>query len=98
MAHRPGERRRELVRSHPNSAGTLRSESETERKPEVPAAPRGEALFRCARPSGVPTLHKGTQLCQVTLQTLQFSLFALYFRRVVLKEQRELVISQMQCA
>ena len=33
---------------------TLRSESETERKPEVPASPRGEALFRCARPSGVP--------------------------------------------
>ena len=25
-----------------------------ERKPEVPASPRGEALFRCARPSGVP--------------------------------------------
>ena len=24
------------------------------RKPEVPASPRGEALFRCARPSGVP--------------------------------------------
>ena len=34
---------------------TLRSESETERKPEVHASPRGEALFRCARPSGVPT-------------------------------------------
>ena len=29
-------------------------ESETERKPEVPASPRGEALFRCARPSRVP--------------------------------------------
>ena len=28
--------------------------AETERKPEVPASPRGEALFRCARPSGVP--------------------------------------------
>ena len=41
---------------------------------------------------------QGSQLCQVTLQTLQFSLFALYFRLVVLKEQRELVISQMQCA
>ena len=27
--------------SCPNSAGTLRSESETERKPEVPASPRG---------------------------------------------------------
>ena len=27
---------------------------ETQRKPEVPASPRGEALFRCARPSGVP--------------------------------------------
>ena len=26
--------------------GTLRSESETQRKPEVPASPRGEALFR----------------------------------------------------
>ena len=25
-----------------------------QRKPEVPASPRGEALFRCARPSGVP--------------------------------------------
>ena len=35
-------------------AGILvwRSESETERKPEVVASPRGEALFRCARPSG----------------------------------------------
>ena len=32
----------------------LRLESELERKPEVPASPRGEALFRCARPSGVP--------------------------------------------
>ena len=26
--------------------------TETERKPDVPASPRGEALFRCARPSG----------------------------------------------
>ena len=32
----------------PNSAGTLRSESEMERKPEVPASPRDEALFHCA--------------------------------------------------
>ena len=32
----------------------LRSESETKRKPQVPASPRGEALFRCSRPSGVP--------------------------------------------
>ena len=54
----------------PNSAGTLRSESETQRKPEVPASPRGEALFRCARPSGVlqqstattPYLGRGVQL------------------------------------
>ena len=29
----------------PNSAGTLRSESELERKPEVPASTRDEALF-----------------------------------------------------
>ena len=29
-------------------------ESETERKPEVPASPRDEALFHCAKPSGVP--------------------------------------------
>ena len=28
--------------------------AETERKPEVLASTRGEALFRCARPSGVP--------------------------------------------
>ena len=42
----------------PNYAGTLRSESETQRKPEVPASPRGEALFRCARPSGLCGLHK----------------------------------------
>ena len=27
--------------------------TETQRKPEVPASPRGEALFRCARPSGL---------------------------------------------
>ena len=33
------------------------SESETQRKPEVPASPRGEALFRCARPSGVPRVN-----------------------------------------
>ena len=30
------------------------SESETERKPEVPASPRDEAVFHCAKPSGVP--------------------------------------------
>ena len=30
------------------------SESETERKPEVPASPRDEALFHCANHSGVP--------------------------------------------
>ena len=35
----------------PGSAGT---ESEMERKPEVPASTQDEALFRCARPSGVP--------------------------------------------
>ena len=29
-----------LLASRPNSAGTLRSESETQRKPEVPASPR----------------------------------------------------------
>ena len=28
-------------------------ESETERKPEVPAFPGDEALFHCAKPSGV---------------------------------------------
>ena len=28
--------------------------AETERKPEVPASPRGEALFLCDKPSGVP--------------------------------------------
>ena len=28
--------------------------AETERKPEVPASPRDEALFHCANPSGVP--------------------------------------------
>ena len=39
---------------HPNSAGTLRSASETEREPEVPASPRDEALFHCASPSRVP--------------------------------------------
>ena len=40
--------------SCPYSAGTLRPESEMERTPEVPACIRDEALFRCARPSGVP--------------------------------------------
>ena len=30
------------------------SESETERKPDVPASPRDEALFHCANHSGVP--------------------------------------------
>ena len=38
----------------PNSAGTLRSESEMERNPEVPASTRDEALFHCTKPSGVP--------------------------------------------
>ena len=37
----------------PNSAGTLRSESETQRKPEVPASNRDEALFHFVKPSGV---------------------------------------------
>ena len=51
-------RQREMNREHPDfafclSAGTLRSESETERKPEVPACPGDEALFHCAKPSGV---------------------------------------------
>ena len=32
----------------------LQADTEKERKPEVPASPRGEALFRCARPSGAP--------------------------------------------
>ena len=35
-------------------AGTTGSESETERKPEVPASTRDEALFHCTTPSGVP--------------------------------------------
>ena len=38
----------------PNYSGTLRSESETQRKTEVPASPRDEALFHCAEPSRVP--------------------------------------------
>ena len=32
----------------------MQSESESERKPEVPASPRDEALFHCAEPSRVP--------------------------------------------
>ena len=32
----------------------MQSESESERKPEVPASPRDEALFQCAEPSRVP--------------------------------------------
>ena len=35
----------EALPSWPNSSGTLRSESEMERKPEVPASTREEALF-----------------------------------------------------
>ena len=38
----------------PNSAGTVQSESESERKPEVPASLRDEALFHCDEPSRVP--------------------------------------------
>ena len=38
----------------PNSAGTLRSESEMEMNLEVPASTRDEALFYCTKPSGVP--------------------------------------------
>ena len=44
----------EACHSCPNSAGTLRSESEMERNPEVPASTRDEALFHCTNPSGVP--------------------------------------------
>ena len=39
--------------SCPNSAGTLRSESETERNPEVPVSPRGEALEMDEAPEDV---------------------------------------------
>ena len=35
-----------------NPAGTLRSESEMERKPEVPASNPDEALFHFVKPSG----------------------------------------------
>ena len=35
----------EALLSCPNSSGTLRSESEMERNPEVPASTREEALF-----------------------------------------------------
>ena len=48
----------------PNSAGTLRSESETERKPEVPAFPGDEALFHCAKPSGVLRGQIGRASCR----------------------------------
>ena len=34
--------------------GTLRTESEMERKPEVPASTQDEALFHCHKTSGVP--------------------------------------------
>ena len=49
-----GKERRGQQRIRWLDAGTLRSESETQRKPEVPASLRGEALFRCRRPSGIP--------------------------------------------
>ena len=42
-----------LHKGFPCDSGGKES-AETERKPEVPAFPRGEALFSCARPSGVP--------------------------------------------
>ena len=41
----------EACLSYPNSAGTLRSESEMERNPEVPASTRDKALFHCSKPS-----------------------------------------------
>ena len=44
----------EACLSCPISAGTLQSESEMERNPEVPASTRDEALFHCTKPSGVP--------------------------------------------
>ena len=44
----------EVCLSCPNSAETLRMESEMERNPEVPASTRDEALFHCTKPSGVP--------------------------------------------
>ena len=54
MAESEGELQSLLMKVKEESEKIVRSESETERKPEVPASPRGEALFRCARPSGVP--------------------------------------------
>ena len=39
--------------SCPNSAWTLRSDSEMERNHEVPASTRDKALFYCTKPSGV---------------------------------------------
>ena len=44
----------EACLSCPNSAGTLRLESEMERNPEFPASTRDEALFNGTKPSGVP--------------------------------------------
>ena len=43
-----------MLNRQPNPAVTLRSESEMERKPEVPASNRDEALFHFVKPSGVP--------------------------------------------
>ena len=42
------------------------SESETERKSEVPASPRDEPLFHCDKPSGVP---RGTANSTVSLNS-----------------------------
>ena len=44
----------EACLSCPNSAGTLRSESEMDRNPVVHASTGDEALFHCTKPSGVP--------------------------------------------
>ena len=54
----------EFTQTHPDTPGSpegntegpgTASSAETERKPEVPASIRDEALFHCTKPSGVPS-------------------------------------------
>ena len=64
----------EALLSCPNSSGTLRSESEMERNPEVPASNQDEALFHFVKPSGVPRDPSNSSVSLTTQRHLESSL------------------------
>ena len=67
----------------------LRSESEMERNPEVPASTCHEALFHCTKPSGVPSVNQfltrlsGTCLLEFCTQSVSCVFLCCVYRRRV---------------